>query len=108
MCDKGARQAALDNVISDLEAQVITGNVLLQLGRLWRVEFHLKRQLPRIVTEEFGDWALELQPHTRILWCRVNKAEIVLFENVQSGTYGIEYVLSLCFTLKSKKKSLDI
>jgi hypothetical protein len=42
MGDEGARQFPVLDVILDLETHVVAGQVLLELGRLWRVKFHLQ------------------------------------------------------------------
>ena len=44
MCDKGARQFSVLDIVLDLQAHVVTGHVLLKLSRLGRIELHLLRK----------------------------------------------------------------
>lgn len=56
---------------SHLQTQMVPRDVLLQLGRLGRIEFHGELQHPHVGFEELGDGTREVEPHTLVDRCRV-------------------------------------
>lgn len=78
-------QSALEDIIPHLQAQVVAGDVFLQLCRLRRVEFDFKVQIPRIGAEEFGYRSFKIQPNPGIDRRYVRQTEVILLDYVQSG-----------------------
>lgn len=97
--DKCAGQATLQNVIAHLQAEMIARYVLLQLRRLRWIELHGESQWPGICAKEFRNRLLQIQPDTRIRWRLIGQTKVILLNDVQSGTDGVDQIAALGFTL---------
>ena len=80
--DEGAGQLAALDVLLDLQADLVPGEVLLQLRRVRRVEAHLEpdlERLPKLLLQA----PVVLHPdHRAVLFVEVAEAEVVLLEEV--------------------------
>lgn len=98
--DKGAGQTPLEDIIAHLQAQVVARDVLLQLRRLRRIELDGKVQGPGIRAKELGHRLLQIQPGAWVCGRLIGQAKVVLFDDVQAGTDGVDQVAALGFALK--------
>jgi len=83
--DKCAGQSALQDVIAHLQTQVVARDVLLELGRLRRIELYGEGQGPGVRAEELGHRLLQIQPSPRVCGRFIGQAEVVLLDEVQTG-----------------------
>lgn len=98
--DKCAGQTTLENVVAHLQAEMVARNVLLQLRRLRWIELHGKCQWPGICAEEFRNRLLQIQPDTRIRRRLIGQTKVILLNDVQTGTDGVDQIATLGFALE--------
>lgn len=93
------------NSSTHLQAQMVSRNVLLQLGRFGRIEFYGKLKHPDVGFEEFRHRSLQIEPNTWIGRCCVQQAEVVLFDDVQTGAYRVDQIFAFRFALGMRRLS---
>lgn len=98
--DKCAGQATLQYVIAHLQAEMVARYVLLQLRRLRWIELDGECQWPGICAKKFRHRLLQIQPDTRIRWRLIGQTKVILFNDVQSGTDGVDQIAALGFALR--------
>lgn len=89
MCHKCTGQSLLQNIVTHLKTQVVTGDILLQLRGFRRIEFHRKMQWPQFRREEFGNRLLQIEPNAAIATIVIGETKIVLLDNIQASTDGV-------------------
>lgn len=107
VCDKGAGQPPLQDVVAHLQTQVVARDILLQLRRFRWIEFDGKLQHPRVVFEHLRHLLVQLHPDARIRRSRVQQAEVVLLDDVQTGADCVQQVAALDFALKGEGKGIS-
>lgn len=97
--DKCAGQATLEDVVAHLQAEMVTRDVLLQLRWLRRIELHGECQWPGICAKEFRNRFLQIQPDTRIRGRLIGQTEVILLNDVQTGTDRVDQIATLGLAL---------